>query len=107
MYNLLMKSSVHYNEWEENQGRLYDVRFFSGRIFEYTAATIEQQFTAGGSPDFDALMKLPCLFTYEGYDVVGSIGRISDVRPDGGKYQIAYTLPNIYPQNPDKRRLRL
>ena len=100
MYNLLMKSSVDYNEWEENQGRLYDVRFFAGRIFEHTEATIKEQFTAGGGPDFDALMKLPCLFTYEGHDVVGSIGRISEVRSDGAKYQIAYTLPNIYPKIP-------
>ena len=33
MYNLLMKSSRDYNEWEENQGRLYDVSRLVERIF--------------------------------------------------------------------------
>ena len=100
MYNLLMKFSGHFNEWEENQGRLYDVSFFAGRIFEHTAPTIQRQFTAVGGPDFEVLMKLPCLFNYEGYNVVGSIGRISDVRSDRGNYQIAYILPNDYPNYP-------
>ncbi len=98
MYNLLMKSSLNHNEWEENQSRLYNVKFFEGRIFGHTAAAIKEQFTANGGPDFDALMKLPCLFTYEGFDVVGSIGRISEVRSDGGQHRIIYTLPNIYPR---------
>ncbi|MCY3545126.1 MAG: toll/interleukin-1 receptor domain-containing protein [Chloroflexi bacterium] len=101
MYNLLMKSSWYYNEWEDNQGRLYDVSFLAGRVFEYTAEAIKQRFTTNGSPDFDVLTKLPCLFTYEGSEVIGSIGRISEVRSDyGGKYQIIYTLPNIYPGIP-------
>ena len=97
MYNLLMMSSVHYNEWEENQGRWYDVGLLAGRISEYTVKAIEEQFTAADGPDFDALAKLPCLFTYEGFDVVGSIGRITEVRADGRKCQITYTLPNVYP----------
>ena len=100
MYNLLMKSSWEYNEWEENQGRPYDIRFFAGRIFEYTADAIKERFTVDGGPDFDALTKLPCLFTYEGFDVVGSIGRISEVRSEGNQHQIIYTLPSIYPRIP-------
>ena len=100
MYNLLMKSSLDYSEWEENQGRLYDVTRIVERIFEYTDDAIAEQFTANGVPDFDALTKLPCLFTYEGYDVVGSIGRISEVRSDGRRCQITYTLPSIYPRIP-------
>ena len=43
-------------------------------------------------------MKLPCLFTYEGTDVVGCIGSISDVKVDNGKFEITYTLPNAYPR---------
>ena len=35
------------------------------------------------APDFDALTRLPCLFTYEGFDAMGSIGRISEVTLDG------------------------
>ena len=100
MYNLLIKASSDYNEWEENQGRLYDVRFLVGRIFEYTTEAIKERYTANGGPDFDALLQLPCLFTYEGFDVVGSIGRISEVRSDRGQCQIIYTLPSIYPRIP-------
>ena len=100
MYNLLMKASLDYNEWEENQGRSYDVRFLAGRVFEYTTDAIEEHYTANGGPDFNALLQLPCLFTYEGYDVVGSIGRINEVRWDGGQHQIIYTLPSIFPRIP-------
>ena len=98
MYNLLMQSSLDHIEWEENQGLPYDVSRLVQRIFEHTSETIEERFTANGDPDFDALMKLPCLFTYEGYDVMGSIGRISEVRADGRRHQITYTLPSIYPR---------
>ena len=100
MYNLLMKSSRDYNEWEDNQDRLYDVSRLVGRISEYTAETIEERFTADDGLDFDALTRLPCLFTYEGFDVTGSIGRISEVRSEGRRYQIAYTLPNVFPKIP-------
>ena len=43
MYNLLMKSSLDYSEWEENQGRLYDVSRLAGRISEYTAEALMQR----------------------------------------------------------------
>ena len=48
--------------------------------------------------DFEALMKFPCLFTYEGLDVTGSIGRISEVRSNNRRLEIIYTLPSIYPK---------
>lgn len=98
MYNLLKVSSQSYDEWELNQGRLYDVSFLIGRVFEYTDEAIKGQFTGSGGPDYDALAKLPCLFTYEGIDVVGSIGRISEVRSDTRRFEIAYALPNVYPK---------
>ena len=98
MYNLLVKLSGHYNEWEENQGQIFDVSFLARRIFDYTAEAIKQRFNANDRPEFDSLTKFPCLFTYEGSDVVGSIGRISEVRAEGGKYRIIYTLPDIYPR---------
>ena len=98
MYNLLKKSSFSHDEWEYNQGRLYDVGFLEGRVFEYTDETIKEQFTGSDGPDFDALMKLPCLFTYEGLEVVGVIGRINEVRLDNRRFEITYTLPDIYPK---------
>ena len=98
MYNLLKVSSQSQDEWEQNQGRLYDVSILSGRVFEYTDEAVERQFTGIDGTDFDALMKFPCLFTYEGRDVTGSIGRISEVRSGNGRLEIIYTLPNIYPK---------
>ena len=98
MYNLLKVSSQSQDEWDQNQGRWYDVSFLNGRVFEHTDEAIKQQFASSDGPDFDALMKLPCLFTYEGFDVVGSIGRISEVRPDNRRFEITYALPTIYPK---------
>ena len=98
MYNLLMVSSSSQDEWELNQGRLYDVSFLKDRVFEYTDDGIEQQFIGDDGPDFDELRKLPCLFTYEGIDVVGSIGTITEVKPRNRRLEIHYTLPVIYPK---------
>ena len=98
MYNLLKVSSQSQDEWEQNQGRLYDVSFLSGRVFGHTDEAVKRQFTGVDGTDFDALMKFPCLFTYEGRDVAGSIGRISEVRSGSGRFEIIYTLPNIYPK---------
>ena len=63
MCNLLMVSSLSQDEWELNQGCLYDVSFLRDRVFEYTDDGIEQQFMGDDGPDFDELRKLPCLFT--------------------------------------------
>ena len=98
MYNLLIQSSSTNQEWQEHQGLLYDVSLLGERLFEHTEPFIQQQFGGRASPDFDALMELPCLFTYEGFDVVGHIGRISEVRVESGLFQIRYTLPEIYPK---------
>ena len=98
MYNLLKRSSQSHDEWEQNQGRLYEISFLSGRVLERTDEEIKQRFTSIDGTDFHALMRLPCLFTYEGLDVTGSIGRISEVRSDSRRFEIIYTLPNIYPR---------
>ena len=98
MYNLLKRASQRQDEWEQNQGSLYNVSFLSGRVFEYTDEAIKRQFTGIDGTDFDSLIKFPCLFTYEGRDVTGSIGRISEVRWDNRRFEIIYTLPNIYPK---------
>jgi len=95
-----MQSSISYNEWESNEGRSYDVSFLRGQIFEYTDEAIEQQFCSNQNegPDFDALMQLPCLFTYEGSDVTGMIGHISRITPRTRGLEIIYRLPNDYPR---------
>ena len=98
MYNLLKMSSQSQDEWEQNPGSLHDVSLLSDRVFEYTDEAIKRQYTGIDGTDFDALMKFPCLFTYEGRDVTGSIGRISEVRSDNQRLEIIYTLPDIYPK---------
>ncbi|MCY3959943.1 MAG: toll/interleukin-1 receptor domain-containing protein [Chloroflexi bacterium] len=100
MYNLIMQSSISYNEWEANEGRPCDVSFLSGRIFEYTDDAIEQQFRPNQNemPDFDALIELPCLFTYEGSDATGMIGHISRIAPRARGLEIVYSLPDDYPR---------
>ena len=87
MYNLLKRSSQSQNEWELNQGSPYDVSFLSDRVLERTDQEIKRQFISVDGTDFEALTKFPCLFTYEGLDVMGSIGRISEVRSNvkGGR----------------------
>ena len=94
MYNFLRGPY----EWQENQGRLYDVSLLTDRIFEHTEDDIKEKFTSPDGPNFDALKRLPCLFTYEGFDVEGYIGRISEVRVARRKSEIIYNLPNIYPK---------
>lgn len=99
MYNLLKIGSMNEDEWAQNQANPYDISFLNDRIFEYTDKEIELRFTNDdGGPDFDALMKLPCLFTYEGKNVIGSIGWLTRARPVNGGLSITYNLPNIYPK---------
>ena len=100
MYNLLMLDSSTLNEWESNEGRRYDASFLRSRVFEYTDEVIKQQYTDPntGNPDFDALMKFPCLFTYEGRDVIGAIGRIGSITSDVQGSELVYSLPAEYPR---------
>lgn len=100
MYNLLIKSSLSYNEWESHAGRRYDARFLDGRILTYTDDKIKRDFSLpqDGGPDFQALMKLPCLFTYEGRDVTGVIGRINQITRRTQGLELVYSLPHDYPK---------
>ena len=100
MYNLLMMASAAHNEWELNEGRRYDVGILRRRMFEHTSDAVKQQFTVrySSEPDFDALMRLPCLFTYEGMDVTGAIGRISRMLPQARGLELVYSLPAEYPR---------
>ena len=99
MYNLLVIQGWDKDEWERNQGRMYEVGGFEERVFEWTDNSIKEKFRdANGQPDFNALIKFPCLFTYEGYGVQASIGWIRRVQPGGPSLGIEYFLPDIYPK---------
>ena len=97
MYNLLMTGNSDRDVWRESQGRSCNVDFLRGRMFEYTDQDIKSQFSPFGTPAFEALMALPCLFTYEGLDVAGVIGRIIEVRYEERIFEITYALPTVYP----------
>ncbi len=97
MYNLLMQASANMDEWELNEGSWYDLSFIQDRLFEFTDKQIIQRFKTAQRPDYSALKRLPCLFTYEGKDVVGRIGWITDVRSSGSGLRIMYSLSPSYP----------
>ena len=83
MYNLLMRQSPDFSGWKDNQDRLCDIDFLirDGRMFQFTTDAITKQFTVDNRPDYQALIKFPCLFAYEIYgrfDTIGLIGRISE-----------------------------
>ena len=97
MYNLLMMFSDGDDVWQANQGRLFNIHFLRDRVFEHTSDDIIKKFTNPDGPDFEALKELPCLFTYEGTNVAGAIGRITEVARRGTIFEINYILPPGYP----------
>ena len=99
MYNLLVIQGREKDEWERNQARMFEISSLGERVFEWTDDSIAEQFRdANGKPDFDALIKLPCLFTYETYNVPASIGWISRIQPGRRAFGIEYYLPDVYPK---------
>ena len=97
MYNLLMMISDGGDPWQANEGRPFNIDFLRSRVFEHTSDTVKQRFAGPDGPDFGALKELPCLFTYEGDNVVGTIGRITAITHMGRSLQINYALPPAYP----------
>lgn len=72
MFNLIVCGA----EWEEGR---FD--FPMGRMFEYTEADIEAQFSPANGINFDGLMQLPTLFMNEGVDdEVARVGTITAAR---------------------------
>ncbi len=69
-------------------------------MFEYTDDVIKQQYTNPNtdSPDFNALIKNPCLFTYEGRDAIGEIGWIGSATSYARGLELVYSLPKEYPK---------
>ena len=102
MYNLLIKADKNHDYWGKNQTHSVYLDYFFDRIFEYTDEDIEKKYKSpGGHPDFDALKKLPCLFTYEATDIIGTIGYFQWVgRGLGTARGIygTYTLLDGYPK---------
>ena len=99
MYNLLVIQGQDKDEWQRNQGRMYERDNFLERVFQRTDEAISNQFKkASGEPDFGALVKLPCLFTYEESRVPAYIGWIIKVEVHRRSLRIEYYIPDVYPR---------
>jgi hypothetical protein len=68
-------------------------------VFEYTEPHLIEQFSEGGQPSFDRLMRLPCLFMTEGIrEEVGRVGTVNRARVVGQDVVFEYTLdPDVPP----------
>ena len=97
MFNLLVQIDHDESKWDDNHSQWYDISHIRNRLFEYTATAVKDSFSTAEGPDLQALTALPCLFTYEGDDVVGRIGRIVNHRTKAGNLEIFYELPQHYP----------
>ena len=94
MYNLLITCDDNQDYWENNQ----TFPIYKNRILIHTDEKIKESFQRNGHPDFDKLKKLPCLFTYEGNDVIGTIGYIQSVKRKGNEVELTYFLQDGYPK---------
>lgn len=99
MYNLLMMFDDAQEFWEKHQTGTAD--FPLKRVFEYTDSDIAQKYSKEyNTPDFDALKEFPCLFTYEGHSVTGTIGIIRSAKMQNEFIKLTYTLQSEYPKIP-------
>jgi hypothetical protein len=84
MFNLIMTNQ------EVGGGHL---TLEASRIFEYTVATIADEFKINGLPDFTKLRNLPTLFMKEGTgDELAYVGRVHGVRQSGRDYLIEHAI---------------
>lgn len=89
MFNLIMLSI----EWNDGRGAIS-----LGRLFEYTANHISDQFQQNGIPLLDHLTALPCLFIQEGTgDEIAHVGQISRARIGGNDVSFEYTFDGEVP----------
>ena len=90
MYNLFVIYTPGY--WEEN--RRYECE--RSRAFEYPDVRISNEY----HEDLLKRKDLPCLFSYEGFDNYGRIGRLQSVREDARRIAIEYQLDDAFPPIP-------
>ena len=90
MYNLFVISASGY--WEQYR-RYKDDR---GRAFEYMDVGIADEYRE----DLSKRKDLPCLFSYEGFESYGRVGKLQSVREDTKKFVIEYQLDDAFPPIP-------
>ena len=90
MYNLFVISASGY--WEQN--RRYELA--RSRAFEYLDVGIADEYRE----DLSKRKDLPCLFSYEGFEGYGRIGKLQSVREDTRIFVIEYQLDDAFPPIP-------
>lgn len=91
MFNLLVK----FGSWADGRDTLP-----VGRLLQYTDDAFQERFAPDSQFDFDALMKLPCLFveeTRQGTSQVARVGAITDARIDGREVKIEFAYESGIP----------
>jgi hypothetical protein len=84
--------------WEERAWQKTGYEYERGRFLEYTRDDISSRFQELKTPQIDALLKLPCLFAYEGQSKSMRIGRLIKVRPRDGMLYIEFAIdPDVGP----------
>ena len=91
MYNLFVIATSGY--WEQN--RRYELRQCS-RAFEYLDDGIAAEYRENLSKRKD----LPCLFSYEGFEGYGRVGKLQSVRESAGMVIVEYQLDDAFPPIP-------
>jgi hypothetical protein len=96
MYNFLVT-------WEEGAWKKTGYEYERGRFLEYTSDDISSRFQELKTPQIDALLKLPCLFAYEGQSKSMRIGRLVKVRPRDGMLYIEFAIDPDVGSTPFKK----
>lgn len=91
MYNLFVIATSGY--WEQN--RRYELRQRS-RAFEHLDDGIAAEYRENLSKRKD----LPCLFSYEGFEGYGRVGKLQSVRESAGVVIVEYQLDDAFPPIP-------
>lgn len=73
--------------------------FDGSRVFEYTSEQLIEEFKPNGFLDLNAVRGLPTLFMEEGSgDELAYVGRLTDIRRQGGSYALNYAFdPQVPP----------
>lgn len=89
MYNLLMQGTP----WDEDQDTVS-----VERVFEHTDKRLKNKFTIDGTPDLEALQKLPCLLMQEGKgSQVAKVCQITSTRLVGAAIHFDYVYESGIP----------
>lgn len=82
--------------------------FDGTRVFEYTSDELVERFRPNGILDVNAVRGLPTVFMEEGTgDELAYVGRITDIRRQGGNFALNYAYDPQVPPIPNSRILEI